>query len=42
MEGWWADLGRIEHVTPQMAEKAEAGINEILRVHTASDIAAAA
>src|SRR5580658_664097 len=41
MEGWWADLGRIEHVTPQMAEKAEAGINEILKVHTASDIAAA-
>jgi hypothetical protein len=41
MEGWWEDLGRIEHVTPQMAEKAEAGINEILKVHTANDIAAA-
>ena len=41
MEGWWADLGRIEHVTSQMAEKAEAGINEILKVHTASEIAAA-
>jgi carnitine 3-dehydrogenase len=41
MEGWWADLGRIEHITPQMAEKAEAGINEILKVHRASDIAAA-
>jgi carnitine 3-dehydrogenase len=41
MEGWWADLGRIEHVTPQMAEKAEAGVNELLKVHTASDIAAA-
>ncbi|WP_035354656.1 3-hydroxyacyl-CoA dehydrogenase NAD-binding domain-containing protein [Edaphobacter aggregans] len=41
MEGWWADLGRIEHVTPQMAEKAEAGINEILKVHTATDIVAA-
>lgn len=37
MEGWWADLGRIEHVTPQMAEKAETGINEILKVHTATD-----
>jgi carnitine 3-dehydrogenase len=41
MEDWWADLGRIEHVTPQMAEKAEAGVNEILKVHTASNIAAA-
>ena len=41
MEGWWADLGRIEHVTPQMAEKAEAGINEILKVHPASEIVAA-
>jgi carnitine 3-dehydrogenase len=41
IKAWWADHGRIEHVTPQMAEKAEAGINEILRVHTASDIAAA-
>jgi 3-hydroxyacyl-CoA dehydrogenase len=41
MEGWWADLGRIEHITPQMAEKAESGINQILKVHSASDIAAA-
>lgn len=41
MEGWWADLGRIEHITPQMAVKAEAGIDEILKVHTATDIAAA-
>jgi carnitine 3-dehydrogenase len=41
MEGWWTDLGRIEHVTPQMAEKAEAGINEILKVRTASNIAGA-
>jgi hypothetical protein len=41
MEGWWADLGRIEHITPQMAEKAETGINEILKIHTANDIAAA-
>jgi 3-hydroxyacyl-CoA dehydrogenase len=41
MEGWWADLGRIDRVTPQMAEKAEAGVNEILKLHTASDIAAA-
>ena len=41
MEDWWADLGRIEHVTLQMAEKAEAGVNEILKVHTANDIAAA-
>ena len=40
-EDWWADLSRIEHITPEMAEKAEAGINEILKVHTASDIAAA-
>jgi 3-hydroxyacyl-CoA dehydrogenase len=41
MEGWWEDLGRIEHVTTQMAEKAEAGINEILSTHSASDIVAA-
>jgi carnitine 3-dehydrogenase len=41
MEGWWADLGRIEHVTPQMAEKAEAGVNEILKNYKADDIAAA-
>jgi carnitine 3-dehydrogenase len=41
MEGWWADLGRIEHVTSQMAEKAEAGINEILKAHATSDIVAA-
>jgi carnitine 3-dehydrogenase len=41
MEDWWSDLGRIEHVTPQMAEKAEAGINELLKVHASSDIAAA-
>ena len=41
MEGWWADLGRIEHVTSQMAEKAEAGINEILKAHAANDIVAA-
>jgi carnitine 3-dehydrogenase len=41
MEGWWADLGRIEHVTPQMAEKAEAGVNEILKVHKTGDIVAA-
>jgi 3-hydroxyacyl-CoA dehydrogenase len=40
MEDWWSDLGRIEHVTPQMAKKAEAGINELLAVHAASDIAA--
>jgi carnitine 3-dehydrogenase len=41
MESWWADLGRIEHVSPAMAEKASAGINEILKLHTACDIAAA-
>jgi carnitine 3-dehydrogenase len=41
MEGWWADLGRIEHITPRMAEKAEAGINEILKVRPARDIVAA-
>jgi carnitine 3-dehydrogenase len=41
MEDWWSDLGRIEHVTPQMAEKAEAGINELLKVHAPSEIAAA-
>jgi len=41
MEGWWADLGRIEHISPQMAEKAEAGINQILKVHSARDIVAA-
>jgi carnitine 3-dehydrogenase len=41
MEGRWTDLGRTEHVAPQMAEKAEAGVNEILKVHTSSDIAAA-
>jgi 3-hydroxyacyl-CoA dehydrogenase len=41
MEDWWADLGRIEHVTPQMAEKAEAGVNEILKVHKTGDIVAA-
>lgn len=41
MEGWWADLGRIEHVTPQMAEKAEAGVNEILKIHKVSDIVVA-
>ena len=34
-------LGRIEHVTTRMAEKAEAGINEILKAHSASDIVAA-
>jgi hypothetical protein len=41
MEGWWADLGRIENITPQMAEKAEAGVNEILKMHKTSDIVAA-
>jgi carnitine 3-dehydrogenase len=41
MEGWWAELGRIEHVTPQMAEKAEAGINEILQNNRVDDIVAA-
>lgn len=41
MEGWWEDLGRTEHVTPQMAEKAKAGINEILVAHSATNIAAA-
>jgi 3-hydroxyacyl-CoA dehydrogenase len=40
-ESWWEDLGRIEHVTARMAEKADAGINEILKAHSASDIAAA-
>jgi carnitine 3-dehydrogenase len=41
MEDWWADLGRIEHVTPQMAEKAEAGVNEILKMHKTGDIVSA-
>lgn len=41
MEGWWADLGRIEHVTPQMAAKAEAGVNEILKTHRIGDIVSA-
>jgi 3-hydroxyacyl-CoA dehydrogenase len=41
MEGWWEDLGRTEHVTTRMAEKARAGIDEILSAHSASDIVAA-
>ncbi|MBS1798427.1 MAG: 3-hydroxyacyl-CoA dehydrogenase [Acidobacteria bacterium] len=41
IEAWWADLGYIEHITPQMAEKVESGINEILKVHQTADIVAA-
>lgn len=41
MERWWEDLGRIDRITPQMIDRLEVGVGEILDGRSGKDIAAA-
>lgn len=41
MEGWWADLGRIEHISPRDIELMGEGVAQVLERSSAVDIASA-
>ncbi|MFW2275963.1 3-hydroxyacyl-CoA dehydrogenase NAD-binding domain-containing protein [Burkholderia orbicola] len=41
LESWWADLGRIEHITPESIDSMEAGLAEIHKRIFPVDIASA-